>query len=417
MYESGTATDYEMQRKALYGSARHLLGRKLDEKDKTHFFMQEADAVLADMLGRPDDFCTLNDYYQWRIGSNLADYRANYIDLDCYALGMTAETCLAGLAATEFGRAIPYPSVVLYSGQGLLLIWLYEDPASYKNGEAWRCIQRTLHIMLKKYGSDPKSLDSAHVFRLPGSVNSKCGSTVHIADYGIRYTLAGLLVRLSITAQTIDPHPASAPMPRKAKAKKTLSKNEKQGKKRQNNTRPLYNPYTLQLGIIGDLFTLTKLRGKNIEGCREVILFWCYQYARAAYHDEDKAVAVVLQLYSSMKSKISEKEVLRVSIQRNSKQYKAKTCTLINSLGITEDEQKQLKVLISPAEKARRKRIANGWHEAGQQQRTTEIAAAVLKLTQEGKTNTQIANILGVSIRTVQRYRNQKHEAAQKTAV
>ena len=420
MYISGAATDYAMQRKSLYGSARHLLGRKLDDAESTHFFMQTADDVLSDEIGRPDDFCTLNCYYQWRIGSNVADYRANYIDLDCYALGMTAETCLAGLEATEFGRALPFPSIVLYSGRGLLLIWLYEDPVSYKNGEAWRCIQRCLHIMLRKYGSDAKALDAAHVFRLPGSVNSKCGSTVHIADYGIRYTLAGLLARLDLTTQIVDSNPAPDAMPRRPKSKRafTPSKNSNSEEtKAHKNTQPIYNPYTLQLAVIEDLFTLTKIRGKAIEGCREVILFWTYQYARAAYRDDDKAVAVVLQLYSRMASRIKEREVLRVSVQRNSKQYRAKTETLINQLGITLDEQKQLKVLISPAEKARRKRVANGWHEEGQQQRTADIAASVLKLTEDGKTNAQIAEALGISVRTVQRYRHQQQKAAQKAAV
>ena len=92
---------------------------------------------------------------------------------------MDPKWLLGKLQLEFFGQLIPEPNIIIFSGQGLVLIWLI-DPVPYQALPLWQAIQQYLLDQLKEFGGDSRASDAARVFRLDGSVNSKNGEEVHV---------------------------------------------------------------------------------------------------------------------------------------------------------------------------------------------------------------------------------------------
>lgn len=73
---------------------------------------------------------------------------------------------------------IPLPNDVVFSGGGVHLKWIFEEPVSRAELPLWQYSQQLLLAQFKTLGADPNSSDGARVLRLVGSKNHKENSIV-----------------------------------------------------------------------------------------------------------------------------------------------------------------------------------------------------------------------------------------------
>ena len=150
-----------------------------------------------------------------------------------------------------------------------------------------------------------------------------------------------------------------------------------------------------------------------MNGYRETTLF-LYRYFSNVYHDdEDEALYNALELNKKFTEPLNEIELIEAteSASRYYKdlKYKYSNAKLIKLLDITEEEQKQLKTIISTKEKYRRnnlRRYRERRDKEGKTEKEIEIEKrkeSVRELKQKKYTNKEIAKKLGISIDMVKR--------------
>lgn len=308
---------------------------------------------LADVMGE-DVFFSQNTFYRKaRRIETVKQLRSLYVDLDFYIFNYTPEQIIFWLEEDYFNRTIPEPNMIIFSGQGFVLIWTIE-PVPYMALPLWQAIQNYLIGQLKPLGGDPKAADAARVFRLAGTISSKNGNEVHVQyrheyQYTLREIQDGYLPEL------------------KPKTEK------KRGRKKK--IVHLYNVYTLHGARLQDLSKLVTIRQGDMEGTREITLF-LYRYWSCCFEqDPEAALQHTIEFNKLFTSPLPQNEVVRAT-QSAEAAYKAKSekeaneqakaagypgagyrlknTTIIDWLGITEEEQRHLKTILGPTEKRRR---------------------------------------------------------------
>ena len=229
---------------------------------------------------------------------------------------------------------------VIDSGRGMYLIWLINKVPSQALA-LWKAIQEYLYNQLKCFGADRQALDATRILRVPGSINSKSKTVVNILDeYKYVYDLREIQNEFL---------PELKPYEKK--------------KGRPSKINYIYRERSLYYGRIQDIIKLCELREYDLKGHRELILFLYRYYLCSFTEDIQKALEDVLELNSMFKQALSEREVIRAtrSAERcyldKNKQYKYKNETLIELLEITEEEQKDMTIIISKKEYKRRENI------------------------------------------------------------
>ena len=125
----------------------------------------------------------------------------------------------------------------------------------------------------------------------------------------------------------------------------------------------IFRERSLYHARILDIIKLCELRKYDLKGHRELILFLYRYYLCYFTKDIEKALYDTLELNSMFRQPLSEKEVTRATksaekvYKEQNKDYKYKNETLINLLEITEEEQKEMKTIISDEEYKIRKRL------------------------------------------------------------
>lgn len=339
----------------------------LAKKDpQTHKFRQfhYKPDELAEQLSQwtdEDVYYSQNTFYkpQRRIDS-IRQLRSLYVDLDVYNLGLKPEWVLGKLELEFFGKTIPDPNVVIFSGRGLVLIWNIE-PLPYMAMPLWRAVENFFVQSLMAVGADAKASDPARIFRLPGTVNSKNHATV-TAEYrhDFRYDIHDL--QYEYLPELTPPSPRTKP--KKGRKPKVLH---------------LFNVFTLHQARAIDIARLVEIRNGDVGRCRELICF-LYRYFTCCFtSDPDRALEETLDLNSEFVRPLSEKEV-RSATKTAEKAWAAKSdakaneaakemgfpgagyclknSKIIDWLGITPEEEQQLQTIISPTEKRRRNTLA-----------------------------------------------------------
>lgn len=333
------------------------------KKDRTGRFNQYhyRPAELADHLTQvmgEDVFFSQNTFYRKaRRIETIRQLRSLYVDLDFYIFNFDPDWILAKLEHEFYRQTIPEPNMIIFSGQGVVLIWMIE-PVPYMALPLWQAVQNYLIQELQPLGGDPKAADAARVFRLAGSTSSKNGHEVRCQyrhDY--RYSLRDI---------QYDYLPELTPKkePKKAgRPKKILH---------------LFNVYSLHGARLKDLATLVDLRKGEMDGYREVTLF-LYRYWTCCFTgDPTEALQQTLDFNEGFTNPLPQKEARKATesaqkawAAKSNKEanekakamgypgagYRISNAKLIDWLGITEEEQKHLKTIIGGKEKNRRKRI------------------------------------------------------------
>ena len=159
---------------------------------------------MAECCLSTDAYITLNRFHGPRQDQQLAALNALYLDLDV-DLAPRSLACHPIAWAREFTcdaerRGLPPPSFVNSTGRGLAAIWLINDLPP-KARRRWSAAQKTLISLYRGYGADPRCCDTARVFRIPGSINSKSGRTVEILGGNLqRHSFEDLADRIYIAA-------------------------------------------------------------------------------------------------------------------------------------------------------------------------------------------------------------------------
>ena len=341
-------------------------------------------------LNTKDTYVSQNSFInQSRRLINLNRLHSIYIDIDCYRKNLTKEAVIFFLE--EMYGEIPRPNYLVDSGRGVYYIILIDE--NKKKLPEWQVIEKFLFSKMEWLGADAKCLDATRVLRVVDSVNSRNNQRVTILDhYDYDYSIDEIL----------ENYIPEIPRAKKAKKKK---------KGRPKKIVSLYNLYTLYYSRIKDIEKLCRIRNYNMNGYRETTLF-LYRYFSNVYHDdEDEALYNALELNKKFTEPLNEIELIEdtESASRYYKdlKYKYSNAKLIKLLDITEEEQKQLSTIISTKEKYRRnnlRRYKERRNDEGKTEKEIEIDKRLIKikeLKQKKYTNKEIAEMLGITERTV----------------
>ena len=291
-----------------------------------------------------NEYITLNTFYKtYRRIECLKELNALFIDLDTYKTGFTKEQILMNLNENYFGKNIPIPNLIIDSGRGLYLIWLIKKVPSMAL-PLWKAIEEYFYKILKEFGADRQALDATRILRVPGSFNSKTHTEVKIIDnYDYLYELRE--IQSEYMPELSEKAPVRRGRPKKVKY--------------------IYRERSLYYTRLQDIIKLCELRGYDLKGQRELILFLYRYYLCYFTEDVEKSLNDTLELNSMFRQSLSEREVIRATksaetvFKDKNKDYKYKNETLINLLEITEEEQKEMKTIISKDEYKRRKKLRN----------------------------------------------------------
>lgn len=370
--------------------------------------------VIESVEGEKDTFITPNTMYKpYRRVENIRQFRAFFIDID------NVEGDQGYIAYKIFEMAerkeIPMPSMIISSGRGLHIYWRIKN-APYGALSTWQELEDMLYFKLKSLGADKKATDGARVLRLPGTLNTKNNEMCNILyiNNDIEYSMYDLREQyLNIK-------------PKQLKIQQTKKKSDKVI------VNAFFNSYSLHMSRVEDILTLCELRKYNLKGYRNMILH-CYAYWKGIYiRDFEELTNEVIELNNSFREPLKETEVKAIlrcipkAIDRfiayeqgvragerkrvtkgmkDKEGYWYKNETLIERLGITEEEERKLKTIIGKRVKydrnneKRTPRNKEGLTPREQQKR--DRLKQVIELKNQGLKQIEIAEKLSISRQAV----------------
>ncbi|HBF3898187.1 winged helix-turn-helix domain-containing protein [Clostridioides difficile] len=355
-----------------------------------HYKINELEDRYSELIDKKVNvYISHNTFYkpQRRI-ENIKELNAIFIDIDCYNTDYTKEA-VKFFIEKDLNGIIPNPTMLVDSGRGLYYV-LKLEPVPNKALPLWYAIQRYIYNQLKEFGADAKALDPTRVLRATGTINSKTQTEVEIIDYdGYTYTLKEI-------QENYLPELKEKKKKSKGRPKKVVS---------------LFNEYSLYHARLNDLIKICELRSYDMEGCREVTLF-LYRYFTCCFmEDEVQALECTLELNKCFVKPLSDNEVVKHTKSAETaykvKKYKFKNSTLIDLLGITEEEQKYLKTIIGKKEANEREKEAKKLarrNENGLTNREQEKQyriSKILELKNKGLNQSEIARDIGISRQAV----------------
>lgn len=422
-----------------------------------HIPNEELIEKLYKLLGREDVYFSINSMLSpLRQLKNLRHLHAFWVDLDYYKISKyknkTTEQMIKYIRDKQEFKDIE-PSFFIDSGNGLYIIYLIES-ATIGALPIWQNIQNSFYEKFKKYGADHQSIDAVHVLRLAGTKNSKTGKIARfifnsekiyrfeqikekINVYSIGELSKIMLPELPYSKEEWEQVKKDKVKIKKPKSRKQLA---------------LYNLHTLHYSRLLDIQKLQELRKGECTGHRELMCFLYRYYSCLFIKNEESAIVNLLEFNSNFTNPLLKEELLNATISAE-KAYSLweKTLTdylllenkppmanffrqqgcyvysnkkLIELLNITQDEMECLKTVISTKEKNRRsKDYRNEWKKenskiklrndnglTSRQQSKLDNLEKILKLTEEGLKQKEIAQKLNITQQAVSKllkeYRN-----------
>jgi len=344
---------------------------------------------------------------------NLRSISVNFADLDFYKVpelaGKPAACVVRALKLACADRALPQPNLILDSGRGLQVKWLLDNAVPAAALPRWQAVQNEIGRKLADFGADPQARDASRVLRLERTTNARAGRMVKIIDYQTpRYDFELLCLEvLPLTREEIHPRTSERPqdyLESDAGAQRwalSLSGMHHWG------------PRHLNWDRYQDLVRLAELRGWESdgvpEGARDAFLLWALNFflgSRVVTHPRDfwyEAEAFVANYCprwienwrSFMKS------LYRRVFELKTGAYKVSNQRLIDLFGITSDEERCLRTIISgDAAKQRdreRHRVVRGQTREKYLERARCRRVRAMQLRSSGKSYRQIARDLACS--------------------
>lgn len=327
----------------------------------------------------------------------------------------------------------PEPSIIVYSGRGLQIKWLFNSPAPDKALVRWNALQKNVCDKFSQFGADPKALDASRVLRLVGTINSKSGEYCRILHQTIGD--CGSVKRYSFDFLCDQFLPFSREecrdMAEKQKNKPIFKSKAGTIKAHQANS---FNAKTLNWHRLLDLRTLAQLRGWHVHGAENgyqdlciflSVCFLSWNVAPEQLVQEIECLASEFcpswQLHEA--TAVTATAIARARMASTGKKiefngkfrdprYTFSNRYLIDTLQITDTEQKQLLTIISHNEGKRREResLAKKRRELGMVDRRTYLEAVEKKRYEvrarraKGESFRQIAAATGISVGSISAY-------------
>jgi len=338
---------------------------------------------------------------------------------------------LALMACVDEG--IPPPSLIVFSGRGIHLKWILSNPVPRAALPRWTALQQEIGNRLAGIGADPQARDASRVLRLEQTVNSKTGEVCRLLwmdeeapgvprrhDFDMLFDELMPLTRAELDAKRQH----RAQVQERRQAMRVVG-----GSSTPTGAQVGFNGRRLAWDRLEDLRRLAALRGGVDEGWRMLFLHWSANFAalsgtmlaRDFWREVDALAREISPDWRWDRSDLStlhQKAQAFASGERVEfagrewpALYTPRNDTLVNMLAITDNEQRQLRTIMSKAEAARRDaerkmkaRRAGGVverseYEAGAQHRR-EVAKA---LRAAGASNAEIAANLSVHVKSVPR--------------
>ncbi len=301
---------------------------------------------------------------------NLARIGLLFADLDTYrmdwAVGRSPEQLADSALYFCHQEGIPTPSLLVFSGRGIQAKWLLDGTLPRAALPRWNACQRYLVGRLKEAGADVGAKDASRVLRLIDTLNTKSGEVcrvVHVESGAdgqpVRYNFEYLAeVLLPVARWDIE--------------KQKQQRDERERRKqlrlidggKSDNLRG-FSGRQLAWHRLEDLRTLMTLRGGVAEGDRMRHLHWQLNFlllsgatnSRLMYHEAATLARAIddgwgynckelMTLYSKAKQ-FEAGEKISFGGKEYPALYTPRNDTLINLFEITDDEQRELRTIIS----------------------------------------------------------------------
>lgn len=369
------------------------LDKKTNEEKKastSNSSLSKLKETLTDLKDVVDVYATVNQFTFTRKLENLIYTTMFYSDLDIYHTefkGISKEEFIEKVLNYCFENKIPEPNIMIYSGNGFYLKWLFSEKCNKYEFtlDKYKIAQKSINQLFRFLGADSKALDASRVLRLPGSINSKTGRKCEVIYFNDERKSAYDL--FESFSQFYTPEPAK---PTKSRSKKVVDdeteKQEKPAKqklllvKRDSSKAPkktLSGPI-LAKARYDDLKKLIELRNGNVENSRMSFLFWLLNFKALCgstnfvdFESDAYEIAEKLNFkkhewsfeeLSTLENKVKKhndgyKKIVKQNDEyfKLSNLYTPKNQTLIDIFQITDEEQKKLKTIISASEKNSRR--------------------------------------------------------------
>lgn len=352
---------------------------------------------------------------------NLARIGLLFADLDTYrtdwALGRSPEQLADSVLYFCHQEGIPTPSLLVFSGRGIQAKWLLESAVPRPALPRWNACQRYLVDRLKEAGADVGAKDASRVLRLIDTVNTKSGEVCRVAHVEsgadgqpVRYNFEYLAeVLLPVARWDIEKQKQQRDEREKRKQLKLI------GGGKSDNLRG-FSGRQLAWHRLEDLRTLMTLRGGVAEGDRMRHLHWQLNFlllsgatnSRLMYQEAATLARAIdgawghnskelMTLYSKAKQ-FEAGEKVSFGDKEYPALYTPRNDTLINLFEITDDEQRELRTIISKgmAAERHRDRDTERRRAAGAVDRETYLKAASNKQAQAQELRAQ-----GLSVRAI----------------
>ena len=329
-----------------------------------------------------------------------------YIDID-HKKGTRAIESFEVVGAIEQlveNKKIPEPTEYINSGRGIHVYWDIAN-CHIMLLDLWEKIENYLFNQVKEIEKDIENIevdkratDPTRLLRLPGTINSKDNSKCY-----------SMLKRDDNIYNIFD-------------LKKAYIKPNKAYKKNKSNIAylPTKNLYTLNKSRLEDFKAIVSLRNGEVKGYRNtLIMLYSYHYRLINEITVEELINITKEFNKSFREPYKIRELISVcrSVNRTvkhfqedeSKGYKFTNKYIIESLDISEQEQKKLLTIISTDEKYRRKNIKRNEarrNEEGltpKQAELKELRVKVLELKGQGLSLRNIAKELNITLGKVQR--------------
>lgn len=359
-----------------------------------------------------------------RVIANVAALPAAFVDLDFYRVpdlaGLDAESVLDRvLDALPW---LPLPTLLFNSGRGAYLEWLFDKPLSPDQLGAWQAVQRVLVEALAPFGADRNAADAARVLRVVGSVNLRNSERVAgLRDIGpaVRFDqFKGLVLSHGLAEarnRAVGRARASGDcgtLPRELRRAVDDSGGPTAAQRAQ-----AIKPYDLAHARMLDCRTIAELRGVPMTDYRHRLLF-VYAVSAAWFVGGEDQLVAELEAFAADhfadpdrygprcagtvidRLRRDREGVVAVWFDagvRVPNRYRLRNDTIIRYLDLTAAEQRELRTIMGPEERQRRRvdrRRAAGV--ADRAARTADRQARAVELRRAGLSQAAIAAELGV---------------------
>ena len=291
-----------------------------------------------------------------------------FVDLDTYATDyglLTPEAASYGVRQYLSDEGLPAASLVLHSGRGLYLKWLFKSSLPKRALPRWNAVQRELVSRLACWGADPGARDASRVLRLVQTINTK-QQDPELRKVRVLWVEEqdGEPLRHDFDDFADEVLPFTRRELEEIRESRPKLKLIEGGKKSKEASSYRFSYPTLHWDRLLDMEALIKLRHRINEPGRERFMFLMLnsmlqsgQVTPKNFYPEAREVAARINpnfLHGSEWDQGDISSLYRRAVAGKRFLLRFTNASLIEWLAVTDQEQRQMKTLISRSEKYRR---------------------------------------------------------------